>query len=179
MKLEEVSEEHESAYLAMLSDYREHDRATYEVRHARKKDWDTVEFKKFLKEARAGRLDWKPGPGKVSVTRYVLIGSDGSILANGLMRFPLDEKTELEGGNLEVDVPPSLRRRNHGSMALALMLFEAVRAGLRRVLVTCPADDPAARRVIAKNRGVLEDVVKSQNPGHAGREISRHWIHFS
>jgi predicted acetyltransferase len=87
----------------------------------------------------------------------------------------LDENSELDGGNLEVAVPPSCRREGNGAYALSLLLFEAVRAGLSRALCTCPAADQAARRMIERNRGKLLDEVKS--PGRP-LAIARYWISF-
>jgi predicted acetyltransferase len=58
------------------------------------------------------------------------------------------------------------------------MLFEAVRAGLRRALVTCPAEDPIARKVIEMNRGEWLDVVPSIDPSSAGVQMARYWINF-
>jgi predicted acetyltransferase len=178
MDLEEISEKHEKSFLAMIEDYRERDAQTFASRYARKNAWDTAEFKKFLKETRAQRLDWKPGPNKTSISRYVLVGEGGEILPCSLLRFPLDKVTELDGGNIEVDVPPSIRGKNNGSMALALTLFEAVRAGLRRVLVTCKADDVAAKRVIEKNRGSFLDTIEVSEAPTGINRVSRYWINF-
>jgi len=131
-----------------------------------------AQFRKFVKESGKQRLDWRPGPNKASITRYVLLDSQGKMRALGMMRFPLDEKSESNGGNLVCEVPAEMRRQGFGSMCLALLLFEAVRAGLRRVLVSCPANDQAARRMIEKNRGQLERIDPATG-------VARYWIQFS
>lgn len=172
MRIEEISPQHEAAFLAMIDDYKKNDPAGLHLYHPRKSGWTPTEFQKFVKESAAERMDWLPKANAVSVTRYVLPEND-RLLACGLMRFPLDEDTEIDGGNLFVDVPPSLRGQGNGSYCLSLLLFEAVRAGLRRVLTTCPSSDAAAKRVIEKNRGTLFDEVES-----AGKSISRYWISF-
>lgn len=178
MKIEELAPEHEQAFLAAMGEFERADITTFQERYARKSGWSSAEFKKFAKEADKDRLDWRPSGSKTSVTRYVMLAPDGRVLALGLMRFPLDSTTELDGGNLVCDVPPSLRRQGNGSYCLALMLFEAVRAGLRRVLVTCPANDVGARRMIEKNRGVLHDTVSSPLAGKKDLKINRYWISF-
>lgn len=168
MRIEELSLEHEKAFLnspfAGLKDSMILGRML----------GDSAQFRKFVKESEKQRLDWRPGPNKISTTRYVLLDADGNVRALGMMRFPLDEASELDGGNLRCEVPVESRGRGAGSMCLALLLFEAVRAGLRRVLVTCPASDQAARRVFEKNRGQLEKIVKGPD-----QDIARYWINFS
>lgn len=157
LKLEEVSEEHESSYLAM------------------KEDWTSSQFQKFVKECAKQRMDWRPKAGKVSVTHYVLRNLTGAIVACAWLRFPLDSVGEKDGGNLQVEVPLAFRGQGNGSYALSLLLFEAVRAGLARALCTCNAEDQAARRVIEKNRGQLLDIVRSPS---REQDIARYWISF-
>jgi predicted acetyltransferase len=166
--------QHENAFLRMIADFEKNDPATYQSAFARKKPWSSAEYKEFLKECARHRLDWRPGPSKVSLTRYVVSGEGtAAALAFGLLRFPLDHRTEKNGGNLFCAVPPGLRGHGYGSYCLSRLLFEAVRAGLRRALVTCSADNPAARRVIEKNRGEFLDTIKVGN-----EDISRFWIDF-
>lgn len=158
MQLEELAPEHEDAFLRMVRGYPDH--ALYG------RGWTALTFRAFLKECEKQRQDWRPKGGDPSITRYVLL-DDGEICGNGEMRFPLDEDIEASGGNLVFDVPPSKRRQGYGPVVLNRMLFEAVRAGLARVLVTCPAEQVEARKCIELNRGELEGVV-------AGR--ARYWI---
>lgn len=176
MQIDEISEKNAPAFLAMIEDYKSNDTSTFAEFYER--SWSEKEFAKFVKEAQKLKQDWRPGAGKISVTRYVMLGKFGEILANGTMRFPLDEMTEVDGGNLHCDVPPKLRHHGYGSYCLALMLFEAVRAGLRRVLVTCPEENAFARKMIEKNRGVLQDIVSSNHPARKGHPIARYWIQF-
>jgi predicted acetyltransferase len=177
MEIEEITDKNAPAFLAMLEDYEKNDPATYTAFYDRK--WSPKEFAKFVKECAKEKQDWRPAAKKTSVTRYVMPGKFGEILANGVLRFPLDEKTEIDGGNLHIDVSPKLRRHGYGSYCLALLLFEAVRAGLRRVLVTCPEKDLGARKMIEKNRGALQDIVVSTREGREGERIARYWISFS
>lgn len=178
LELEELNESHAPAFLAMIESYQSDDPDTYQKLYSRKSGWNEKEFAKFAKESHKAKLDWRPGANKISVTRYVMRGRFGEILANGVLKFPLDEMAEIDGGNLICDVPPKLRHQGHGSYCLALLLFEAVRAGLRRVLVTCPEDDTFARKMIEKNRGVLQDVIPSVDPTRKGTPIARYWISF-
>ena len=123
-------------------------------------------------------MDWRPKAGQISTSRYVLVDDRNELLAIGLMRFPLNQMTETDGGNLSCYVPPALRNRGFGSYCLALLLFEAVRSGLRRALVTCQHSDPIAAKIIIKNRGQLSDTCSSADPRRPGELIDRYWISF-
>lgn len=176
MELQELAAKHEDRFLGAMEELARENRGALAA-IGMDCDWGPAQFKKFIKQAEKDRQDWRPKAGKVSLTRYVLMG-DGKesdhIRAIALMRFPLDVKTETDGGNLAVAVPPALRSRGYGSYCLALLLFEAVRAGLRRVLVTCPESDGTARRMIEKNRGQLHDLNETKRG-----KIARYWIAFS
>ena len=178
MEIHELSEAHRAAFLALLSDLEKSDRASFDRYFKRDAPWTDKEFAKYLKECQKTKMDWRPAANKTSITHYVMPGKFGEILAYGIMQFPLDEKLELDGGNLISIVSPKLRHQGYGSYCLALMLFEAVRAGLRRVLVTAPESDHFARTMIEKNRGILQDYVLSQTSGREGLKIARYWINF-
>lgn len=172
MRLEELAIHHKAGFLKLVS---EDEPSSLLPQVA---SWNEFEFAKFLRLAEKQRLDWRPGPGKISQTYYVMFDEKEEISALGFMRFPLEADTENDGGNLICEVPPTKRGRGHGSVCLSLLLFEAVRAGLRRVFVTCPESDLAARRVIEKNRGVLLDVTPSTRADRKGLAIARYWISF-
>jgi predicted acetyltransferase len=179
MKIEELGSEHEAAFLAMIKDFAGGDPESHQAFFARKQAWDGPAFQKFLKECQRQRQDWRPKAKTVSLTHYVMVAAgQPAILGYGRMRFPLDSVSEMDGGNLEVAIPPSRRKAGNGSLCLSLLLFEAVRAGLRRALVTCGSDDAAARKVIERNRGVLQDIVVSPHPERKNRKIARYWISF-
>jgi predicted acetyltransferase len=179
MRLEEIQPEHAAAFMTMMEDFRAQDAKTFEHAFQRKNGWNELEFKKYIKECEADRMDWRPKAKKTSRSHYVLRESPDAIIAYGVMQFPLDEETEIDGGNLWVAVPPKFRGQGNGSFCLSLLLFEAVRAGLRRVLTTCASNDAVARRVIEKNRGQLLDEVNSPRKNAQNQLIARYWIHFS
>jgi predicted acetyltransferase len=165
--LVELNASHEKAFLKMVADYQAHDPQVCERLYPG--TWSALTFRNFLKACEKARRDWRPKAGQVSETRYVLIDGAGEICGNGVMRFPLDEGIEALGGNLVFDVPPSKRREGFGALVLNRMLFEAVRAGMARVLLTTEPDNAAAIKSIEKNRGTFESDSK-------GRK--RFWISF-
>lgn len=174
MEIVELAVSHRDGFLEMMKEFDAGDPRTYAFLFARKKPWSPAEFNAFLKECAKDRQDWRPKAGKISLTRYVLPDSQQlRLLAFGLLRFPLDDKADPGTGNLLCAVPPSLRGQGLGGYCLSRLLFEAVRAGLRRALVTCPESDAAARRVIEKNRGKEFDTVRVKDS-----TVARFWIDF-
>lgn len=176
LSLQELDSGHSNCFLAMIADYEKNDEVGFAKLYRRARPWTAFEFRAFLKECEQQRLDWKPGPNRTSITRYVLLDETGSICGNGVMRFPLDEKTDVEGGNLSFDVPPSKRGGMNEAHVLNRMLFEAVRAGMARVLVTAPSSDQKAIEAIEMNRGEFENEVPAIS--EAGKTIKRYWIRF-
>ena len=174
-KLEEIGLHHQSAFLNAMSDYEQNDPKMFKILYPQKDSWTTKAFAKYVAECQKQKQDWRPGPNKISTTTYVLLESQDVICGFGRMRFPLTDKTEKHGGNLEFDVPPSRRGQGYGALTLNRMLFEAVRAGLARVLLTCPTAQLAAIKCIEKNRGVFKDEIYGLEDLPP---ISRFWINF-
>src|SRR5581483_5579270 len=101
MSLVELGPQHQDAFLKMMAEFESADPVTYRAVFSRKRAWSSDEFAAFLDDCTKQRLDWRPKAGKVSITRYVLPDPEsGTLLAFGLMRFPLDHRTEKNGGNL-------------------------------------------------------------------------------
>lgn len=176
--LEELCAKHEAAFIRLASDFHRNDKAHFVqlFEHPggppiENPDHDWFQF--FLRRCEHERLDWRPRPGMVSHTHYLLIfsGDNGeeTAVGYGVMRFPLNDRVESTGGNLVFAVPPAFRRQGWGTLTLNRMLFEAVRAGMARALVTCAFDNGAARKCIEKNRG--EWIEQKEN-------LEYFWIRF-
>jgi predicted acetyltransferase len=111
-------------------------------------------------------------PGKVRMWLFWL-QRDGRIVAESSLRHELTDDLRLEGGNIGYNVRPSERRKGYGSMILTLVLEEARKIGLEKVLVTCDTHNIGSRRIIEKNGGVLEGQGMSKI---SGRLVNRYWI---
>lgn len=178
MRFEELGPHHEVPFIEMLGDFKSDDPGNRFAVHAGLETLSPSEIRRFLNQCEDGKMDWRPKARSVSKTHYILLDETGRICGNGLMRFPLDTTTENEGGNLVFDVPPSMRGHGYGALTLNGLLFEAVRAGLARALVTCNTDHTCTVRAIERNRGELEDIIISKSPGNEGQKVSRYWIRF-
>ena len=118
------------------------------------------DFESYLAEVRS-REDAATVPvGWVRCTEFCL-EVEGEIVGCARLRFELNALLEQEGGHIGYDVRPSARRRGFGNLILQLVLPEARRAGLERVLITVDSDNYSSLRIIEKNGGVLADEVLS------------------
>lgn len=90
---------------------------------------------------------------------------DGSGQAVGFLnlRLTLNDFLREAGGHIGYCVRPAQRGKGMAKQALR----QARRHGIERLLVTCHSSNPASRRVILANGGVLEDIRNG---------IERYWI---
>jgi predicted acetyltransferase len=109
---------------------------------------------------------------RVRMTWFWLLRGD-RIVASSRLRHELIPVLLLDGGNIGYEVRPSERRRGVGRELLRLMLDEARRIGLRRVLLTTETTNLGSIGVILANGGVFEDTSVSPN---TGRTLNRYWI---
>jgi predicted acetyltransferase len=109
---------------------------------------------------------WVPG-------REFWLDHDGELVACVRLRFRLTAALEAEGGHIGFDVRPSARGRGFGTAALRLVLPEAQRLGLDRVLLTADADNVPSVKVIERNGGVLSGEAIS---ARSGKPIKQYWI---
>jgi predicted acetyltransferase len=93
---------------------------------------------------------------------------DGEIVGVVRLRFALNATLAIKGGHIGYDVRPSARGRGFGTAALRLVLPEAQRRGLDRVLLTCDADNVPSIRVIERCGGVRSE--------SSDADILRYWI---
>ncbi len=128
------------------------DTLVYEREHAAR------DFDGFV----ASVVAWSAGDnlprGWVASSSFWLVEGDdyiGSInirheLTDWLLRF---------GGHIGYAVRPSRRRQGYGTLMCGLGLDKARDLGLKRVLITCDADNIGSRRIIEANGGVFEDEI--------------------
>lgn len=115
-----------------------------------------------------------PFPGGVTDTIYWLVDEQGFIGRISL-RHELNNFLRTFGGHIGYEVRPSRRKEGHATEMLRLVLIEAQKRGMDRVLITCDDDNIGSQKVIQKNGGVLQDVVKLD---FRERPTMRFWIVF-
>jgi predicted acetyltransferase len=114
-----------------------------------------------------------PRPGPVPQNVYWLVHDGATIVGASRLRHALTPALEDAGGHIGYDIRPTERRKGYGTRLLALTLERARTLGLRRVLLTCDADNVGSARIIQQNGGVLTS--ESVSPA-LGRLVSRYWI---
>ncbi len=135
-------------------------------------DFD-VFLARILSQSRPSALP----PGRVPQSHFWLLDDDQTrVLACGRLRHRLLPDLEVEGGHIGYDVSPAVRGRGVGTRLLALLLVEARRLALSRVLITCDDDNIPSRRVIEKNGG--QPIAPTISP-ESGKSVRRYWVRTS
>jgi predicted acetyltransferase len=111
-------------------------------------------------------------PGHVRSGTFWLV-SGGRLIGRSSLRHQLTAELEHEGGHIGYDIRPSERGKGYGTLLLKLTLGRAAGIGLRRVFITCDADNAASAKVIEKNGGRLHGRVASKR---SGKLISQYWV---
>jgi predicted acetyltransferase len=121
-------------------------------------------------------------PGYVTANEFWLLERDaGQILGVIRLRHRLTPYLEERGGHIGYAIRPAARRKGYGTRMLALLLdrlrdpaWQRARGlDLRRVLITCNAENIGSARIIEANGGVLENRVWSE-----GELVSRYWVNL-
>ena len=100
----------------------------------------------------------------------------GRVIGTANLRYALNDHLRSFGGHIGYAVRPGERGKGYGSLQLRLVLDEARRIGLVRVLVACYRDNLASARVIRRCGGVLEgEAVEPKS----GKVLQRYWIELN
>jgi predicted acetyltransferase len=95
------------------------------------------------------------------------------IIGRSELRRTLNAELELKGGHIGADIRRSERKKGYGTLILKLTLEKAGEIGLKRVLVSCNAQNTASAKTIEKCGGVLE---KQAVYKETGILVSHYWI---
>jgi predicted acetyltransferase len=133
---------------------------------------DFLAFATRCDDHRHGR-DLPPGyvPGSV----FMLI-DDGQLIGVASLRHRLNDYLLNIGGHIGYCVRPSMRRRGYMKRFLPLVLAEAARLGLDRVLITCQVHNTASEKVIRSVGGRFEDERSKAGEDHT---VKRFWVDLS
>ncbi len=94
---------------------------------------------------------------KVHASTYFSIRKqDQRIIGTIQLRHSLSGMLRKYGGHIGYGIRPSERRKGYGSEQLVLVLEEAKKLGLDKVMITCDKNNLGSSSVIKNNGGVLE-----------------------
>jgi len=114
----------------------------------------------------------KPRAGYVKRSVFWVLRQDGRMIGTGEVRHRLTPFLKFEGGHIGCVIRPSERHKGYGVRTLKLLLDQARKMGLKRILLTCDVENEPSRRLIERNGGLLENWVLS----HLSRKKLRYWI---
>lgn len=82
---------------------------------------------------------------------------DGVPVGFGNLRHFLTEALSKAGGNIGYGIAPEFRGKGYGNILLKLLLQEARKIGLEKVLVTIHLDNIPSQKVALANGGVISE----------------------
>ena len=113
------------------------------------------EYKEWLKRKYADSKQTGLMDGlKVPATTYWLY-ADEKPVGFGTIRHFLTDALREAGGHIGYGIAPEYREQGYGKKILGLLLEEAIRLGIDRVLVTIKLDNAASKAVALANGGVI------------------------
>lgn len=130
-----------------------------------------TDYKKLVKELEDSSNGIVANKNYVPGTCFVALNEENKIVGVGSLRHCLNENLKKHGGHIGYSVVPSERKKGYGTEILRLLIEEAKKLGIEKILVTCDEDNIASKKVIEKNGGVLENKVNEGN-----RVTLRFWI---
>lgn len=108
-----------------------------------------------------------------STTSYFVVDEDGCLVGGASLRHYLTVKGYNTWGHIGYGVRPSERGKGYATEILKLVLFEARKKHIYRVLVGAHEDNIASRRVIEKCGGIFDNIVEDRD---SNKKICRYWI---
>lgn len=108
--------------------------------------------------------DYAESKGKVAATTYFTIReSDNKIIGMVNFRHYLNEYLKNFGGHIGYGIRPTERRKGYAKIQLYLVLLEAQKMGIDKVMVDCVDTNEASEKVIKSLGGVFEREVYEEN----------------
>lgn len=111
--------------------------------------------------------------GVQASTYFALRKLDGKVVGCIELRHTLNPALKTIGGHIGYSVVPGERNQGYATEMLQLVLQQAKKAGLDRVLLTCDVDNIASNRIILKCGGVPEQEAPFDYEGEA---YYKYWI---
>lgn len=110
--------------------------------------------------------------GFVSSSQFLTIRkSDNKLIGMIDVRYKLNEYLLNFGGHIGYSIRKSERRKGYGKEQLRLVLLEAKKIGINKVLITCDKNNLSSQGTILSAIGILENEIKEED-----RITQRYWI---
>ena len=79
------------------------------------------------------------------------------------------------GGNVGYGIAPKYRRQGYATKGLGLLIDEARKAGMSKLLIAAMDDNIGSWKAIEKNGGVLENIITLPWE-NSGQKYKRYWV---
>lgn len=109
-----------------------------------------------------------------STTSYFVIDENDRLIGATSLRHYLTVEGYNTWGHIGYGVRPSERRKHYATCMLKMMLKEAKKKNIYKVLIGCHTSNIGSSKVIENCNGQLENVVSDPNDPH--ETINRYWI---
>lgn len=134
-------------------------------------DLKHLSFCEWKKEQQALQKDSTLPEGLVRADTLFLIEENGYILGAINLRYTMNDDLLKFGGHMSFGIRPEERRKGYGFIMIKLA-FNTLRSnGINRALITVSRDNKAAKHIVRKIGGRLENAYESK-----GSVIDRYWI---
>ncbi len=147
-----------------------------EINHTNHSPWkifknDYHDFDYYLKDLE--NIEEKDGLVPDSV--FFLLDIDRNRLLGAVnIRHYLNERLLKDGGHIGDGIRPTERGKGYGTEMVRLALIECKKLGIDKVLMVCDKTNPASRKTIINNGGILENEVIDED----GEIEERYWINI-
>lgn len=140
------------------------------------KPFDTIhgfaEFIKMLDNAENGIVDER----FCSTTSYFVTDENGKLIGASSLRHYLTVEGLNTWGHIGYGVRPSERRKGYATQILKMMIEEAKKKKIYKIMLGAHTSNIGSCKVIEKCGGILENVVI--DPTDKNETINRYWINF-
>lgn len=134
-----------------------------EIRH--------LSFSEWKKEQQMLQKEATLPSGLVRADTLFLVEENGYILGAINLRYTMNDELLKFGGHMSFGIRPEERRKGYGFIMIKLA-FNTLRGnGINRALITVSRDNKAAKNIVKKIGGVLENAYELK-----GNVIDRYWI---
>lgn len=132
-----------------------------------------LSFSDWKKEQQALQKESTLPLGLVRADTLFLVEENGYILGGINLRYTMNDDLLRFGGHMSFGIRPEERRKGYGFIMIKLA-FNTLRGnGINRALITVSRDNKAAKSMVRKIGGHLENSYESK-----GNVIDRYWINL-
>jgi predicted acetyltransferase len=150
-KLVKPSEKYKKSYLAALKEF-ERDKNNLEYKY----EDIAKDFRSFIKKLKQREKGVDLPRGYVPDSHFWYV--EGSrFLGRISIRHKLNKKLKIRGGHIGYAVRPPERKKGYASTMLKLVLPEAKKLGLKKVMLTVAKNNIASQKVMIKNGAKFKD----------------------